>query len=215
MDYEFLIVEKQESTAVITLNRPGKRNALSAALRQELVAVLEEIGENDGINAAVLTGAGPGFCAGFDLAEFQSGNMEEILTQANVYHHKVYNFKKPIIAAVNGLALAGGMDLAIMCDFRIAVESAVFGQPQVKMGIPAAFDLVKNVLPEGVARELCLTGRRMPADEALRLGLVNKIVSADQLIEEAATMARETAASGSIAKDLIIKMQPDLFVDSL
>lgn len=212
MGYEYLLVKEQEGVAVITLNRPDKRNALSAALRREIVASLEEMDKKDGIVSVVLTGAGPVFCAGFDLSEFQTGNMDEIFAQANVYHHSVYNFKKPIIAAVNGPALAGGMDLAIMCDFRIAVASAQFGQPQVKMGVPAAFDLIKTVLPEGVAREICLTGRRMPADEALRLGLINRIVPDDRLIEDAVEMARETANSGALIKDVIIKLQPELFV---
>lgn len=212
MAYEYLLVKEQEGVAVITLNRPDKRNALSAALRREIVASLEEMDKKDGIVSVVLTGAGPVFCAGFDLSEFQTGNMDEIFAQANVYHHSVYNFKKPIIAAVNGPALAGGMDLAIMCDFRIAVASAQFGQPQVKMGVPAAFDLIKTVLPEGVAREICLTGRRMPADEALRLGLINRIVPDDRLIEDAVEMARETANSGALIKDVIIKLQPELFV---
>lgn len=212
MGYEYLLVKEQEGVAVITLNRPDKRNALSTALRREIVASLEEMDKKDGIVSVVLTGAGPVFCAGFDLSEFQTGNMDEIFAQANVYHHSVYNFKKPIIAAVNGPALAGGMDLAIMCDFRIAVASAQFGQPQVKMGVPAAFDLIKTVLPEGVAREICLTGRRMPADEALRLGLINRIVPDDRLIEDAVEMARETANSGALIKDVIIKLQPELFV---
>ena len=212
MSYEFLIVEERDGVAVITLNRPEKRNALSTALRQEITAALEDLEKNDNIKAAVLTGAGQGFCAGFDLSELQAGNMEEIFAQSNVYHHKVYNFNKPIIAAINGPALAGGMDLAMMCDFRVAVESAVFGQPQVKMGVAAAFDLVRTVLPESVARELCLTGRRMPVDEAFRLGMVNSIVPDGQLVDEAEAMARETAASGKSIKEMIVRLQPDLFV---
>ncbi len=212
MDYDFLTVKERDGVSTITLNRPNKRNALSTALRQEIVIALEGMEKDDDIKAVVLTGAGPGFCAGFDLTEFQTGDMNDIFAQANVYHYKVYNFKKPIVAAVNGPALAGGMDLAIMCDFRIAVESAIFGQPQVKMGVPAAYDLVRTVLPEGVAREICLTGRRMLPDEALRLGLVNKIVPGDQLIEDATAMARETATSGAFVKEMIIKSQPDLFI---
>lgn len=212
MDYDFLTVKERDGVSIITLNRPNKRNALSTALRQEIVTALEGMEKDDDIKAVVLTGAGPGFCAGFDLTEFQTGDMNDIFAQANVYHYKVYNFKKPIVAAVNGPALAGGMDLAIMCDFRIAVESAIFGQPQVKMGVPAAYDLVRTVLPEGVAREICLTGRRMLSDEALRLGLVNKIVPGNQLIEDATAMARETATSGAFVKEMIIKSQPDLFI---
>ncbi|MEE8400210.1 MAG: enoyl-CoA hydratase/isomerase family protein [Desulfobacterales bacterium] len=212
MNYEFLRIAEPEGVAVITLNRPDKRNALSTAMRQEIVSALEAMEKDDNIKAVVLTGAGPGFCAGFDLAEFQTGNMDDIFAQANVYHHKVYNFEKPIIAAVNGPALAGGMDLAIMCDFRIAGKEAIFGQPQVKMGVPAAYDLVQTVLPEGIAREICLTGRPIPSDEALQLGLVSRIVSGDRLVEEATTLARESATSGAFTKEMIVKSQPDLFI---
>lgn len=212
MNYKFLKITEPEGVAIITLNRPEKRNALSTALRKEIVTALEAMEKDDEIKAVVLTGAGPGFCAGFDLAEFQAGNMDDIFAQANVYHHKVYNFEKPIIAAVNGPALAGGMDLAIMCDFRITGKAAIFGQPQVKMGVPAAYDLVRTVLPEGIAREICLTGRPMLPDEALQLGLISKIVSGDQLVEEATTLARETATSGAFIKEMIIKSQPDLFI---
>ena len=109
MDYEFILTEEQDGVALITLNRPDKRNALSTALRGEIITALEGLEKNENIKAVVLTGAGQGFCVGFDLSEFKTGNMDEIFAQANIYHHKVYNFSKPIVAAVNGPALAGGM----------------------------------------------------------------------------------------------------------
>lgn len=213
MDYQFLKCEEQEGLVVITLNRPDKRNALSIALREEIVRALEELENKEEVQAAVLTGAGPTFCAGFDLSEFTEENMEEIFAQAVTYHHKVYTFSKPLIAAVNGPALAGGMDLAIMCDVRIVSETAVFGQPQVRMGIPAAYDLIRTVLPEAMARELCLSGRRMDAQEALRLGLVNNVVAEEKLMDEVLSLARAVAEhkGGQITKGQFIKEQPDLF----
>ena len=145
MGYEFLLREDRNGFSILTLNRPDKHNALSIALRGELVSALEDLASNDEIHCVILTGAGGTFCAGFDLKEFSSGNMEKIFADANIYHHKVFTFKKPLIAAINGSALAGGMDLALMCDLRIASDKALFGQPQVRMGVPAAFDLALSI----------------------------------------------------------------------
>ena len=204
--------EVSDHIARITLNRPDKRNALSTALRQEIVSCLEELEGGDG-GAVVLTGAGSSFCAGFDLSEFTADNMEQIFSDATAYHRTVFTFPRPLIAAVNGNAYAGGMDLAMMCDIRIAAESASFGQPQVKMGIPAAFDLIRTLMPEAVAREICLTGRSLAAEEAKSLGLVNRIVPAGTLIEEAMLLAREVTANqaGGAMKKTFLSLQPDLF----
>lgn len=213
MDYEFLTCDVKDGVALITLNRPDKRNALSTALRREIVAVLNELAKDDQVRVAVLTGAGPTFCAGFDLKELAAGNMEEIFAEAEIYHHAVHSFPKPLIGAVNGPALAGGMDLALMCDFRIAAETAAFGQPQVRMGVPAAFNLIRLVLPEAVARELCVTGRVMAADEALKVGLVNKVVGGDTLMAEVMETARSAAEIGDLrmVKGLFLQEQPEIF----
>ncbi|MEM2983171.1 MAG: enoyl-CoA hydratase/isomerase family protein [Candidatus Bathyarchaeia archaeon] len=213
MDYQFLELERRGDIAIMRLNRPDKRNALSTQLREEIVRCLDALEGDESIKVVVLTGKGPSFCAGFDLKEFASGNMDEILAQARAYHHKVYTFMKPIVASINGPALAGGMDLAAMCDLRISSREAQFGQPQVRMGIPAAYDLIRTVLPEMKARELCLTGRVMLADEALSAGFVCKVVPAENLMDEAMKMAREIAESkGSGAtKAQFIKEQPRLF----
>ncbi|MBU2550506.1 MAG: enoyl-CoA hydratase/isomerase family protein [Proteobacteria bacterium] len=212
MDYEFLRVEVHDGVTVLTLNRPEKRNALSTALRREIVAALEAVEGSRETGAAVLTGAGEVFCAGFDLSEFAGTDLEALFAEAAAYHRKVYTFSKPLIAAVNGPALAGGMDLAAMCDVRLASEKAVFGQPQVRMGVTAAFDLIRTVLPEGTARELCLTGRRMDAEEAGRQGLISRIVPADRLLEEAVSLARESTGPGPAMKALFVKEQPGLFI---
>jgi enoyl-CoA hydratase len=213
MDYQFLTCAEQEGIAVITLNRPEKRNALSTPLREEIVCCLEELAAKEAVKVVILTGAGPSFCAGFDLSEFAGGNKEEIFAQAVAYHRKVHTFPKPLLAAVNGPALAGGMDLAVMCDVRIASETATFGQPQVRMGVAAAYDLLRTILPEAVTRELCLTGRRLDAQEACRLGLVNRVVPGERLMAETLQLAREiaTSAASQTMKERFLRAQPTLF----
>lgn len=213
MLYKTLTCEEHNQVATVTLNRPGKRNALSRELRDEIVSCLNTLGQNEDIKAIVLTGAGASFCAGFDLSEFQTGDMQEIFAHATHYHHEVYNFAKPLIAAVNGPAMAGGMDLAAMCDLRVVAADAIFGQPQVKMGIAAAFDLLTTVIPEPLARELCLTGRTMDANEALNCGFASEIVTQDELLDRARQVATNIAQSkGSAAMKLRFREgQPNLF----
>jgi enoyl-CoA hydratase len=213
MTGEYLSCDRRGSVAIATLNRPDKRNALCRALRDEIVQCLDELERDDEVNAVVLTGAGPVFCAGFDLAELAAGDAAAIFADARAYHHRVYTFSKPLVGAINGPALAGGMDLAIMCDLRVASQTATFGQPQVRMGIPAAYDLIRTVIPEAWARELCLSGRRVDADEALRLGLVNKVVAGDALMDEALAVAGEIAQSGAARtmKAEFLKAQARLF----
>jgi enoyl-CoA hydratase len=213
MVYEVLICEEHDAVAIITLNRPEKRNALSRQLRDEIVSCLAELEQNENIKAVIITGSGDSFCAGFDLAEFQTGDMQEIFTHATSYHHKVYNTSKPIIAAVSGPAMAGGMDLAAMCDVRIITTNSSFGQPQVKMGIAAAFDLLATVVPESLARELCLTGRKMDAQEAMKCGFANRVVEPEDLIQSAMQVGLEVAqsAGSGLMKAQFRARQPDLF----
>jgi enoyl-CoA hydratase/carnithine racemase len=213
MTYEVLNCELQGEVAIVTLNRPEKRNALSRQLRDEIVSCLGELEQNENVKAVIITGSGDSFCAGFDLAEFQSGDMQEIFSHATNYHHKVYNTNKPTIAAVNGPAMAGGMDLAAMCDVRVVATNVTFGQPQVKMGIAAAFDLLRTVVPEPLARELCLTGRKMDAEEAKVCGFVNRIVESEALISAAVQLASDISqsAGSGLMKSQFKASQPDLF----
>jgi len=187
-------LEEADGIAVLTLNRPEKRNALSRALREEIVQRLDELAGSDRVRAVVLTGAGPAFCAGFDRSEFAEGGMEEVFADATEYHRRVYTFAKPLIAAVNGPALGGGCDLAAMCDFRLAAATATFGQPQVRFGAAAAYDLMRAVLGTGAAREMCLTGRTYDADEALRIGLVNQVLAPEELLDAARALAHSMAS---------------------
>ena len=215
MTYSLTILEQADGTGVLTLNRPEKRNALSRALREEIVERLDELAKSDDVRVVVLTGTGPVFCAGFDRSEFAGGGMEEVFAAATEYHRSVHTFAKPLIAAVNGPALGGGCDLAAMCDFRLAATPATFGQPQVRFGAAAAYDLMHSVLGTGAAREMCLTGRTYDAREALAIGLVNRVVEPGELLEVAVTAAREIAAlPGDIperAKRDFVASQPRLF----
>jgi enoyl-CoA hydratase/carnithine racemase len=209
-------LEQGDGVAVLTLNRPEKRNALSRALRREIVARLDELEKNAAVRVAVLTGAAPAFCAGFDRSEFAGGGeMAEIFAESMAYHRRVYTFAKPLIAAVNGPALGGGCDLAAMCDFRLAATPAVFGQPQVRFGAPAIFDLMRSVIGAGAAREMCLTGRTYDAREALAIGLVNRVLEPDELLASASATAREIASlpegMAETAKRSFLAQQPRVF----
>jgi enoyl-CoA hydratase/carnithine racemase len=208
-------LEEKDGLGVLTLNRPKKRNALSRALREEIVQRLRALAKSDHIRVVVLTGAGPVFCAGFDRSEFEGAGMEEVFADAMEYHRLVHTFAKPLIAAVNGPALGGGCDLAAMCDVRLAARTATFGQPQVRFGAAAAYDLMREVLPTGAAREMCLTGRTYAAEEAHALGLVNAVYEPEALMGAAVELAVSIAGLPDTApastKRQFLTHQPKLF----
>lgn len=193
--YELVRLQRDDTVATITLNRPEKRNALNTALRDEIRAALEELEADDGVSVAIITGAGPVFCAGFDTSEFASTPPAEIFAGESAvrYHHRLQHFGKPLVAAINGPAMGGGFDIAALCDVRIAAEGAAFGHPEIKFGAPALFGPLAAIIGGGLARDLCLSGRRIDALEALRIGLVSKVVAPDQLLDEAKAVARTIA----------------------
>lgn len=187
MGFTTLIIEKgPDGIGIITLNRPELRNAISIEMRHELSACLAKWEDDGEIGAVILTGAGPAFTAGFDLKEFKNPDLfDELFASSARYHRDVWTFPKPTIAAVNGPAMAGGFDLAKLCDIRICSESAVFGHPEIKFGVPPLFTPLRWIVGEGAARDLCLTGRTIGADEAFRMGLVSAVVTGDRLRERA------------------------------
>jgi 3-hydroxypropionyl-coenzyme A dehydratase len=206
MSYELLRLERDPPLATITLNRPEKRNALSHALRVELAAAVSELDADDAISVAILTGAGPVFCAGFDLSEFKqdpaafadltsegSAPDDSVWTSGQLMHERLQAFGKPLVGAINGPALAGGFDISVQCDVRIAADTAVFGHPEIKFGAPTLFTLLSQIVGGAVARDLALSGRRIGAVEAHRIGLVSQVVPPDAVIEEAAAYARVVA----------------------
>jgi len=195
MPYQLLLIERDEKIATVTLNRAEKRNALNTQLRDEISAALGELEADGGVSVAVLTGAGPVFCAGFDTKEFETTPPAEIFAgeSSRRYHHRVQHFAKPLVAAVNGPAMGGGFDLAVLCDVRIAAEGAAFGHPEIKFGAPTLFGPLAAIIGGGLARDLCLSGRRIDAQEAHRIGLVSAVVPGERLLKEAMAVAHTIA----------------------
>ncbi|MGH2964046.1 MAG: enoyl-CoA hydratase/isomerase family protein [Solirubrobacterales bacterium] len=174
-----LSIERNDEVAVVTLERPEKRNALSIELRQELAEAFEALSGDRGVGCVVLTGAGPAFCSGMDTGQF-GGDLEhrrQLVETSTLAFETVGNCQRPIVAAVNGPAIAGGFALSLLCDLRIASPSAVFGYPELPRGIPPSYAAARAVLPATIAQELCLTGRLVKADEAQKLGIVREVAS--------------------------------------
>jgi len=198
MNYQTLQLTFDSGVATITLNRPEKRNAISFELIDELVRALAEVAKSDAI-VLILTGAGKAFCSGMDLENLKAllgrspeQNIEDSRTMVQLFR-SLYEFPKVTIAAVNGPAIAGGTGLALLCDFTLAVPEAKFGYTEVRIGfVPAIVStFLLRQIGEKQARDLLLTGRIFDAEEAHRLGLVNEIVPAENLI----TRVRELATT--------------------
>lgn len=180
-----------EGVGVLTLNRPEKKNALSIALREEICECLQGWTADEKVRAVVITGAGAAFSAGFDLGEFgQPELMRTIFESSARYHRLVWTFAKPTIAAVNGAAYGGGFDLATLCDLRLASTAATFRHPEIKFGAPPLFTPLRWLVGDGRAREYCLTGRVISAEEALRVGLVNELTEPGALLSRAIAVAQ-------------------------
>ncbi len=198
MSYKNLVFEKRtESIAILTINRPKVLNALSTEVFQELNEVFDEIEKDKSILGLIVTGEGRSFVAGADLGELQDAGIEDNLIYAELAQstfNRLENLPLATIAAVNGFALGGGNEMAMSCDIRIASEKAKFGQPEVSLGVPACFggtQRLPRLVGPGMARELLLTGRTIKADEAKAIGLVNRVVSPDQLMDEAMDMMQK------------------------
>jgi enoyl-CoA hydratase/carnithine racemase len=187
MKFHHIKVDIHEAgIGIIVLNRPEKRNAISIQMRKEISDCLREWREASAIGALVFTGQGSSFSGGFDLNEF--GNPDcfpELLKSSTEYHLDIWNFPKPTIAAVNGPAMGGGFDLTTLCDIRVCSESATFGHPEIKFGAPPFFTPLRWIIGEGRARELCLTGRKINAQEAYQIGLVSQVFKDNELLGQA------------------------------
>jgi len=199
MSYEHLIVEKRDAVGLITLNRPQALNALCAALIAELGVALDGMEADDGIGCIVLTGSEKAFAAGADIKEMQSKTYMDAYLQDFITDgwERITTCRKPIVAAVAGYALGGGCEVAMMCDFVLAAESARFGQPEITLGtIPGAggTQRLTRFVGKSKAMEMCLTGRMMDAAEAERAGLVSRVVPAAELIDEAVRAAAKIAS---------------------
>jgi methylglutaconyl-CoA hydratase len=203
---ELVLYEPRPPAVLITLNRVDKRNALSRSLITGLADAFERAKNDASARSVILTGAGPVFCAGMDLAELQeslsapkeqSPVWDDALRLAKLYD-LIYTLPKPTIAAVNGPAIAGGAGLVTVCDLAVSVPEARFGYPEVRRGLVAAMvmpHLLRHV-GERMARYLLLTGEVIDATEAARVGLINEVVPADQLFDRAMTWSKSLAAGG-------------------
>jgi len=208
MDFNNIILEKEEKIAVVTINRPKALNALNSETLTELDSVIDEIDKDNEILAVVLTGAGKSFVAGADISEMKDMNVVEgrkfgIL--GNKVFRKLENLEKPVIAALNGFTLGGGCEIAMSCDIRIASTKAKFGQPEVQLGITPGFggtQRLARLIGPGAAKELIYTGKIINAEEAYRLGLVNRVIEPETLLDEAKQLANTIAANAPIAVKL-------------
>jgi len=211
--YETLLVERRDRVAIITINRPDKRNALNIKTREEGAALLEELRNDTSIGVVVITGAGDkAFIAGADIAEFagRTAMMQRDVMTARSLFTAIDTFPKPIIAMINGYCLGGGCELALACDLRIASETASFGQPEINLGIipgGGGTQRLTRLVGEGKAMELILTGDIIDAKSAYAIGLVNAVVPADQLeaktMEIANRMAEKSPIALSLAKESV------------
>jgi enoyl-CoA hydratase len=210
--YQFLTVEHREGVAVVSINRPDKLNALNAATVSEVRRAFEQLRDDRSIRAVILTGTGEkAFIAGADIGELSqmtplSGI--EVSRAGQDTLRLIETMPKPVIAAVNGFALGGGLEFALACHVRIASENARLGLPEVKLGIIPGYGgtfRLPRIVGRGRALELMLTGEMIKADEAYRIGLVNQVVPQAQLMESAEAMARKIAANGPVAVALAIQ----------
>jgi enoyl-CoA hydratase len=200
MTYQTLLYEKADVVATVTLNRPDKLNALNSTVYNELYAAFEAAESDPEVGAIILTGSGErSFAAGSDIVEMQHmGPLESQRFMATIRRASdfIYNLTKPTVAAVNGYALGGGCELSLCCDLRIASDRARFGQPEVTLGlIPGAggTQRLTRVVGPAKAKEMIYLGEMIKADEALRIGLVNRVVPAESLMEEARAVAAKLA----------------------
>jgi len=212
MSYETLLFEIRDGVALITINRPDKLNALNDQVVDELGHAAGRIATEDAIKGAILTGAGPkAFVAGADIADLAKqgpfdGKARALRGQAVL--RRLETCGKPVIAAINGFALGGGCELAMACHLRIAADTAKFGQPEVKLGIAPGYggtQRLPRLVGKGVAVQLILTGEMIDAQEAYRIGLVNKVVPAAQLLPESEKMLRGILAMGPLAVRLALE----------
>ena len=205
MAYETLIVETPaDGVQLIRLNRPQALNALNSQLLGELSQALDAAEADEGVRCLVLTGSERAFAAGADIKEMSDKTYAQMFSQDffTPAARRIEQFRKPIIAAVAGFALGGGCELAMMCDFIIAAETAKFGQPEINLGVMPGIGGTQRLtrfVGKSKARDMILTARMMDAAEAERAGLVSRVVPADKLIEEVVAAAAKIAAQSPLA----------------
>lgn len=208
-DYKTILVSNREGVLKVTLNRPHELNALSWEMRRELEECFTKCENDDSVRSALITGGDYVFSAGMDIKEIASlpdGEIDDYFKSITRYLLKIYLFKKPVVAAVGGIALGGGFNLATVCDIIIASESAIFGHPELKFGLNPLFDPLRRIVGMAKAKEITMLGEPIGAQEALRIGLVNKIAPPDKFMEEAEIAAVELSKRSATALEAVKKI---------
>ena len=211
MELECIIYDKQDGVAIIRLNRPQVLNAMNKRLWLDMQAALDDARSDGQIKVVVITGEGRAFSTGADLKESKTRSIEDYrdyLVSLQEVSRTIIRFEKPTIAAVNGFAIGSGYELALACDIRIAAEEAKIGSPEAKVTSSVtggAFRLVQDLIGPGKARELLFTGEYIDGVEAQRIGLVNRAVPAEKLMETVMEMAAKIAANSSFSLKMIKK----------
>jgi enoyl-CoA hydratase/carnithine racemase len=221
--YNTIQIEVKENIGIIRLNRPDKLNAINLQMVEELVKALDELENNNDVKIVIITGNGRAFSAGADVKEMLETPLEDIMKRGHMpLWEKLRSFKKPIIAALNGITAGGGLELAMACDIIIAAESAKLGQPEINLGIiPGAGGTQRLTRTVGKFRamELVLTGKLISAREAEAYGLVNKVVPDNSLLDEAIKLAKEITTKPAItimlAKEAVNKAWDTLLQQGL
>ncbi len=210
--FETLLFESKNRIGYVTVNRPDKLNALNAKAKGELKQLFENLKSDDQVDVVILTGAGEkAFVAGTDIKELTELDTEKgkaFSAGGQAVFDAIENLGKPVIAAVNGYALGGGCELALACNIRIAADNAKFGQPEVNLGIIPGYagtQRLARLIGKGRAMELILTGDQVDAQEALRIGLVNKVVPSKELLSTAESLAQKILTKGQVAVRLALK----------
>jgi enoyl-CoA hydratase len=205
MTFNNILLSVSEHIATLTMNRPAAMNALNDETLAELNQALDVVENDPDIRGVVITGAGKAFVAGADIrqmCDYTPQQARSYMTRAQKVFNRIEDIEKPIMAAVNGYALGGGCELAMACDFRFASEKAVFGQPEVNLGVIPGFggsQRLPRLTNPGIAKELIFSGRTVAATEACRIGLANRVCAAENLVSEAIDMMRTIIAKPATA----------------
>jgi len=214
-NYDYINLEFKRGICVLNFNRHDKKNALSTDMRSEIIDALNDLKENKRVRAVIFYGGKDFFSAGFDRDEVQKvvqgeGDYEAFIESNHLFHQTLFDFPKVLIAAINGYALAGAFDLAVICHLRIASKSALFGHPEIRFGACPLFFPYMGLVGRGKALEICLnTGSKetfLRAEEALKLNLINKVVKSDQVLDESIKMAKEINKSPEFAVSQLLQV---------
>ncbi len=214
-NYKYIILEFKRGICVLNFNRLDKKNALSTDMRSEIIDALNNLKENKRVRVVIFYGGKDFFSAGFDRDEVQKvvqgeGDYEAFVESNHLFHQTILEFPKVLIAAINGYALAGAFDLAVICHLRIASKSALFGHPEIRFGACPLFFPYMGLVGRGKALEICLnTGSKetfLKAEEALKLNLINKVVNVEQVLDESIKVAKEINKSPEFAVSQLLQV---------